>query len=195
MGQFCISFGYAMVVLFTQQTFHRESRAAKGVAWSVIGLLVVSLAARVLHEGFAISVSPGPFHWMGYGCRMFALVWATWASLRYWVQMRKRVQLGLADPLVSNRFLLWALWASGNCMTALAEPAARVAYDWFAGGNATSAEAIQGIGGPVITITLCISSLLAIYTTIVLWLAFFPSDRYRGWITERAQRHQAASLG
>lgn len=195
MGQLGMSFGYAMVILFTQQTFYPGSRTARTTAWSVIALLAISLLARVLHEGFAISIEPGPFHWVGYGCRMFALVWASWAAFDYWTRMRRRVVLGLGDPLVANRFLLWGLWASGNFMTAFSEPIARVLYGWFAGGSAASAEAIQGIGGPLITITLCITSVLALYTTIVLWLAFFPTERYRSWILDRAQRSRAPAAG
>ena len=32
-------------------------------------------------------------------------------SLRYWAAARRRMRLGLADPLVTNRFLLLGLWA------------------------------------------------------------------------------------
>jgi hypothetical protein len=193
LGQFGLCFGYAMVALFTQQTFHRSSPVARAVAWTTIGLFAFSLLARLLHEGFPVGLEPGPFHWLAYGCRMLALAWASGAAFQYWIQMKRRVQLGLADPLVSNRFLLWGLWASGNVLTAFSEPIARVLYDWFAAGSAASTEAIQGIGGPLITITLCITAVLATYTTIVLWLAFFPTQRYRSWVLARAQQSQATS--
>jgi hypothetical protein len=185
-GQLGMSIGYGMVGLFIQKTFHPDSRVARGVAWSLIALLAISLLGRTLHEGFAVGIDPGPLHWTGYACRMFALVWAAWAAFRYWVQMKKRARLGLADALVTNRFMLWGLWATGNFMTAFAEPIARLLYGWFTGSSAATMESIQGVGGPLITITLCFTSVLAMSTSVILFLAFFPSEGYRRWIRSRS---------
>ena len=49
------------------------------------------------------------------------------------------------------------------------------------------------LGGPLITITLRITAILATYTTMVLWLAFFPTQRNRSWILARAERKQTAA--
>ena len=97
--------------------------------------------------------------------------------------MRRRLKLGLADPLVTNRFLLWGLWASGGCLTAMAEPIARLFYGWFTGADAAEAESIQVVGGSLITITLCITSLLMGTTSVILFFAFFPTKAYRRYIS------------
>jgi len=185
-GQLSISFGYAMVLLFTQRTFYPRAKWASIVSGSVIAVLVVSLLGRGLHEGFAISLEPGPFHWIGYYCRLFALLCAATASFAYWSQMKRRARLGLADPLVANRFLLWGLWAVGNVLMAFAEPVARSVYAWLTGADGASAQSIQQVGGSLITITLCVTSLFSLATTALLFLAFFPTDRYRSWIAARA---------
>ena len=40
---------------------------------------------------------------------MAAYLWTAWEALRYHGLMRRRVRIGLADPAVSDRFLLWGL--------------------------------------------------------------------------------------
>ncbi len=126
------------------------------------------------------------------------LVWAAAAAFGYWVQMKRRSALGLADPLVANRFLLWGLWASGNILTAFSEPVARLVYGWLTGADAGAVASIQQVGGSLITITLCITSVLALATSAILFLAFFPTEGYRRWIVgedsgEAASFSQASS--
>jgi hypothetical protein len=50
--------------------------------------------------------------------RFGALVWAFGESFSYYIQMRKRLKLGLIDPAVANRFLLWSGW-TGSLLAAL----------------------------------------------------------------------------
>jgi hypothetical protein len=49
--------------------------------------------------------------------RLLPTSWAFYESLRYWRAMRRRDSLGLADPVVTNRFLLWSIWT--GAVTAL----------------------------------------------------------------------------
>jgi len=78
------------------------------------------------------------------------------------------------------------LWAAGNVLTAFAEPVARGVYGWLTGADAGAAASIQQVGGSLITVTLCITSVLGVATTAILFLAFFPTRRYRNWIVDRA---------
>ena len=41
------------------------------------------------------------------------------SSLRYHAMMRRRLALRLADPVVCNRFLLWAVWGISCCVLSL----------------------------------------------------------------------------
>ena len=82
-GQFGMSFGYGMVLLFTQRTFYPASKSAAVTTWTVVAILTTTLVGRTFYEGFAISLEPGPLHWAGYYCRMFALVWAAGAAFSY----------------------------------------------------------------------------------------------------------------
>ncbi len=42
--------------------------------------------------------------------RIVPTAWACYESLRYYRSMHRRQTLGLADPIVANRFLLWSIW-------------------------------------------------------------------------------------
>jgi hypothetical protein len=189
-GQLALLFGYAMVMLFTQRTFFADSKAALAICWAAIAVMATSLLGRVFVEGFAIGLTPGAFHWMGYYGRFFALACACVTGFAYWMQMKRRVALGLADPMVTNRFLLWGLWAFGGLLMACSEPVARFFYSAMTGIDAAAAQSIQQVGGELITITLCITSVLASITCVLLFLAFFPTDTYKSWILRRATAQQ-----
>jgi len=181
-GQHLLAIGFATILLFTQRTFHPGVRWAETLAWLAIGVLVLSLLGRLLWEGFAISISGGTFHWAAFAVRMLALCWAGVSACAYWVRMRKRMKLGLADPLLVNRFLLWGGWAIGNLIIALSEPAARLIYSWTAGDAAMTADHITGVAGPIIQITLSVTSVFGSLTTIALFLTFFPTEGYKRWV-------------
>ena len=48
--------------------------------------------------------------------RSAALLWAFFECARYYGLMRRRVALGLAEPVVANRFLFWSLSTAGTAM-------------------------------------------------------------------------------
>jgi hypothetical protein len=183
------AFGAAMIFLFTQRTFKPDSRLAAAVAWSAVCVMVLILLSRSVSEGYAIAIVPGALHWAGYGMRILALGWVSIAAFAYWIRMRKRLKLGLADPMLVNRFLLWGLWALGNLAIAFAEPFARIFYAWIAGDTRAAPTSITDVAGPIIQITLLLTSVFGSITTVVLFLTFFPTEAYRN----RVMRGAAAS--
>jgi len=102
-----------------------------------------------------------------------ALVLYTWTGLEgllCWQQARKRLALGLADPLVANRFLLWA-WI-GVFSTLTVAPAFVVTLLGGDGTTHVGARFCTAIGGLACAINL--------------QLAFLPPASYRRWITGAA---------
>ena len=51
-------------------------------------------------------IFPGAGHWLGWAGRTGAMLWVAIESFRYYGQQRRRLRIGLADPILSNRFLL-----------------------------------------------------------------------------------------
>ena len=181
-GQLLMSVGYVSILAFTWTTFHRDATWARALVGLGTAALALSYVGRVGWEGFAISVAPGFHHWLAYSARIVALGWMGIAAFAYWRQMRRRLALGLADPLVTNRFALWALFAFTQIMTALAEPMARVGYVLFAGDAAESAEGVQQVAGGVIQIALLFTSVWGSAGVAILFLTFFPTEGYARWV-------------
>lgn len=85
------------------------------------------------------------------------LFWGSFEALRYWRQIRRRVALGLSDPLIANRFLCWGIGAGA------------AAVGSFVG---TAAQMITGVGMlklPWLTLS---SSAHGLVAAIAIWLAF-----------------------
>jgi len=93
-----------------------------------------------------------------------------WSGFRYHARLRRKMRLGLADPVVANRILLWNLAASGvtlQCIVALAFPYLNMVFDAKA-----VVPAVYGTLGVIVA--LCITQ------------AFYPSQAYLRKIRERA---------
>ncbi len=159
-----ISIGGVFVGLFTQQVFHPKSRVAQGVLALIAGWLGLAIfGAWVLNVEKA---QLGTGVWLGqWGAHLGLLAaygWSTGASLRYYALMRRRVQIGVGDPFVANRFLLWGIGT-------LATVAVTLLY-----------ATMQLFGHYQLPASLVgISSGLMLVTAIAEWLAFFPPHSYR----------------
>jgi len=110
-----LNVGTAAAAWFSYRVFHGASRRVRAATL----LLVLLLVALWLYEGAvagfdAIAPATGATRIADF-VRSFAMLWGAWESLRYFSLLRRRAALGLADPVVMQRFLLWgiALGAGG----------------------------------------------------------------------------------
>ena len=121
------------------------------------------------------------------GLNASVLVWAHLECLLYYRTMRRRQRLGLADPVLANRFLLWSLWTGAIALQGLAMLLLRIAI-WSSGAH----EVLQAggdPGGPWLVLIDCVRVMLAIVapTAVILaGLSFSPPAFY----TRRLQRRQ-----
>jgi hypothetical protein len=108
--------GIALFYLFTQQVFRPEARWARGLCLGAALYMPLGLAGA----GWSLAhAAPGDgsiavtSRWLlacfvAYGG---CFVWSAGESLREHRRALRRVALGLADPAVANRFLLWSVYA------------------------------------------------------------------------------------
>ncbi len=111
--------------------------------------------------------------------RTASYAWCFAEALHYWHMMRRRVEVGLAEPIVANRFGLWCVWTGGlmSCLgLVLAMRIAGVVMQI----GIESAPNIMGVVRVMI-----LSGILATMTAI--WLSFFPPARYLDWIEKRSE--------
>ena len=66
--------------------------------------------------------------WIAVSALSFAVcfAWASCESLLYWARLRRRLRLGLAEPLLVNRFLLWGI----ACLFSFAIDIVLTGYAW-----------------------------------------------------------------
>jgi hypothetical protein len=125
-----------------------------------------------LENGFR-SAGPGNgYWWLRYAVIWSYPLWTLVESYRYYGLMRRRLALGLAQPLVTNRFLLWgsaslgtalATWSSSIPFLLIHQPAALAAWT------------------PPIQI---FTATVGVATVTVYYLTFFPPAWYRRWVLQ-----------
>lgn len=166
--------GVTLYLVFVLRVFRPEERWARLLAATMLALLWGGFVGSSLETGFRVEPVGSAFWLAEYAVIWTYPLWMAIESLRWWRLMRRRVALGLADPLVTNRFLLWG---TGAALTALATWIASVPYAMV--GNLalleTTTPAIR-----VATAAVGLASISCIY------LAFLPPTWYRRRVTGQA---------
>ena len=152
---------------FTQAVFHSESRVAR--VFVMVGFICMFGAlAGTAWEG----------DWHGYGAKS-AWIWIeqvtqnciyAWMLVetgRYYLALKKRLSLGLTDPLVVNRVLLWFVYAAW-ILSVQVLVALSVVIANQEGGYPSAIDAGM--------------ALFTFFSAIALWLASFPPQAYQRWI-------------
>lgn len=158
----CTVVGHGCLAVFTQRVFRHDSRPAQ----MAVGILIACLAGGFVYQGVIrdfLIVANGdpllmPFQFIG----IVNLLWAAVESALYYQQMKRRMRIGLAEPLLVDRFRLWALAIGCAAVTA----GVAVAFQ-LAGVNI----AVSALGASVI-------APLGLTTATALWFAFWPPQRY-----------------
>jgi hypothetical protein len=175
LGLAAASAGVGLLFAFTWKVFHPGSRWARGVvvaASAVMGAAAVALLHASSQGETLEEILPRTRPW---ACLIVAMVslafgWTGLESARYHALMKRRLRLGLADPLVVNRFLLWSL--SGVVTAALC--ASLIGFLWAGRRMVLHDPAAAG------------AIALAAATVSAAWyLAFFPPAAYRRAIRRR----------
>jgi hypothetical protein len=172
LASLAMSLGIAAKYVFNWRIYRSTSRLA---ALAALGG-VAAVSATLVLEGAATGFSPrawmGPgWHWLRQVLQVGCLLWGACEALRYGALMRRRQRLGLADPLVTNRFLLWGVGAGAAGLGSAIGTAVQIA---------TGQSALDL---PWLTLS---SSLHGLVAAVALWLAFVPPAAYRRWIAARA---------
>jgi len=185
------SIGAVCVYLFTWRTF----RADAGWGRALVAAAALAFAATWTYQlatgAFVVVVFPGPAYWIERSVYCGAFAWVGIEALRYFGTLRKRARIGLADPVVTHRFWLWGMWATATLVLSLADLCARFAYVWTTG--ETEVLMVEK-AMPIIFVTVAITALLGGVAAACLWLTFFPTRRYVGWVSSRYAGRAAESV-
>jgi hypothetical protein len=117
--------GVSMVLLFVLAVFRPGVRWAQALAGAALLALWGGHVGWELGNGYRSTLPGNGFWWLRYAVIWSYPLWTMVESYRYYGLLRRRQALGLADPLVTNRFLLWG---SASLGTALATWTASLPY-------------------------------------------------------------------
>jgi hypothetical protein len=116
LGLSLVCVGIALLFAFTWSVFHGEKRSGRNAlvaAVLVMAALDLGLIRAASQGSTLAEILPRTRPWaVGIvGMVVVAFAWTGFESLRYYRQLRRRRALGLADAVVTNRFLLWGIAA------------------------------------------------------------------------------------
>ena len=161
----------AALYCFTWRVFRPDAAWARALA--IGGSLV--LAGLWVYRGWFVGFGEGRVATNSWTAlpNYLPYFWAFFESARYYRMMRRRARLGLADPVVVNRFLLFAMW-TGVFATLPMVGVIQVVL----GESSTLFES-----GPILVVVRA----MALPAGVALWLNFFPPARYCAWLRRRAE--------
>jgi hypothetical protein len=163
--------------VFNWRVYHPRRVLVRRIVWTAGVLLASFYAAEIFTSGFRHEYAQSPANLGRATLTIGCLLWGSGEALLYWRKMRRRLRLGLADPVVTNRFFLWGLGAGAAGLgTAIG----------------TGAQLVTGLAPaqmPWITLS---SSIHGLTAAVALWLAFVPNRAYLRFIEARARRRAEA---
>lgn len=168
--------GTILIARFVQKVF----REGSPVAAAAFGLLALSMLGMFIAQSFGVGWAAwaatgdvGPWS----GARMGLLVPSAWGageSLRYHALLKRRLALGLSDPISVDRFRLFGVSMAAGCVTA----AATVVCQFL------GIEILGTLMGAIVLSPVPIAA-------VALWLAFLPPRGY----TARIEAAHARAAG
>jgi hypothetical protein len=175
--------GMIGILMFTHRVFRPRARWARRAVQSAAALSALAFFVTAAVDRFEVRVIPNPAYLAVVAVRVASMLWMTVESLLYFAQLGKRQRLGLADPLLVNRFLLWGVWAASMSLMQLSDPIGRFWYWWITG---TTVQWIPEVGRTIIVSMIATTSALGVVSAATLFLTFFPTAAYKRWVAAHA---------
>jgi len=167
----CHVVGTTAFTFFVARVFRRGSPLPLALTALVLAAILGLVALQARSPGMAAFVDAGAGPWRVHGAvSLLPLVWGGLESARWFRMLRRRLALGLADPVVADRFRLWALGMLASASVAALSVGLELAGRSLSGSAAGSL--VVAAGGLV--------------SATSLWLAFVPPRSYVRRVAARA---------
>lgn len=168
-GKFFGMLGMLANCLFTWWVFRRDDPRGALAVVGVMSLVVTGFVGHALSGAFQTAIAERQWFLVELAGRLASPAWLGGEAFLYWRSMRRRVALGLAEPVVANRFLLWVLASIAGVVCLL-----------------TSVPPLyMSADNPFLVLDLLVFAAAGVGTATAYWLAFFPPARYRRWVEGR----------
>jgi len=171
-GLFCLNCGILTTSLFSWRVFTPRSVLAAALFFTQAAVLVADYVHNGVLTDAALPPATQPWFWPGMLARNFTYVWLSFITFRYYFMLRKRLPLGLADPVATNRVLLWGLIAFITLLYCVFASACSVLDLWDRHGE----------------VLFLITGIMNSVGAVLGLLAFVPPARYLRWVEARAPK-------
>jgi hypothetical protein len=163
-GLCLVALGTVPGYIFTYTVFRPGRRWALGLA--VAGSVLCLWGCFAQLGGLSLHIDASGPRMDFVLARVVCFGWSTYESLRLYFMMKRRLAVGLGDPVVGNRFLLFAWWSTAMGVLPLTH-----ALDRLLGGAA----------GYRLLLTM-LPKTLGAFMFVAIFLNFFPPRAYLAWL-------------
>lgn len=171
---FMMSLALCMFTVFIARVFRPDVRWARGLMMGIIALQVAAPVLLVFFGGHRNEQHASVLFVSV--LRAIPFLWGFIEALRYYGQMRRRVALGLADPVVANRFLLFGGWTGSLFGLLMVTVIARVCAFWWTEGHSLMSD--EPIARTLSSFLIAAMLTMGTTTAVSLWLGFFPPEAW-----------------
>jgi hypothetical protein len=180
-GYCASSAGLTTTLHFTRRVFRPGRGLPFAYALGSGAAIWLGWLGYVVSGDVAFGRFEGRWFWLMTSGMLACNVWVAFEPLRYYAQLRRRVRLGMSEPIVADRILLWGIGSVARAILVLAGPLASRQLHGLG-------EAERLLYGAAV---LVLTSLLGGVTAGTYWLAFQPPHAYLRWVERRAARRSA----
>lgn len=173
LGKLAHDAGVCLVLAFVVSVFRPGRAWARGLVVAAGAVMAAGFAGYAAGGGLGHGRPEGLFYWLEFAVIGSYPLWVAGESFRYYALMRRRRALGLAEPVVTNRFLLWGVAS----LLTLAAIWTVTLPALLLGPRAPMAEA-----APFLMAT----AVWGIAAVAAYALTFFPPRAYRAWLERGA---------
>ncbi len=163
------------LTIFVWRVFHADSPTVRALAVALVGLQVAttafSLATGAAHTEDSVAIIATNF------MRVVPTIWACAESIGYWRRMRRRVGLGLADPVVANRFALWGVWTAAFAALPATALVLRIVLPILLADQVGQIDALE-VQSAMLGPLRAVMGIAALCGLVALVLSFFPPTWY-----------------
>jgi hypothetical protein len=173
-----LALGNAAFALFIRAVFRPDARWA---TW-LVAAIIISLVAGVAGSAWTgdwVGINPfaNPWYWLDW-CGGFApTVWLCAEGLAHYFKARRCLKLGLCEPMVCDRFLLWGI---AGALWMILE------------GVSTANDLVNALTGQWSLLLDFGIALFEVVPVVVIWFVFLPPEFYRRWVEGGGKRADAA---
>ena len=177
-AQALVAVAFCGLYLFAWRTFGPDCGWRRSLALAGVGACLATWLGIGWFEGFAPRGGGATLTMAA--TRAAGVVWAFVETSAYALRMRRRTRIGLADPVVANRFALWAVWMGMLLLGMGLTMAVRWMQIEHTAGRPVMAP------GAIVALTRVGFAGFGLVAATAMWLSFFPPLRYQSWLRARA---------